>query len=297
MQRGSSVWLVGALLAMTMTAEAQRRRDAGAVDAEVDAGPGPVVMVDGALGSQSAVTRSTRRTRDREETEVALPVRRGQCYRVLGAAVGASQVSVEVRVRTAPVTRPAAMANSQGAVASVPFCATESGDLYRALVVAEGASWWHLALVEDPTARPDAGAPRTSITADAGAPVQITQHPIGGTTQDYVGAQLRALAASRPGRFAMTPAQRNILQTNQFVDVAVALPAGRCVEAAAAGVPSVADLELTLEDPHGNRVAQDGTRRSTESVRYCPSYAGRYTLRVRVRAGAGMVAIQTFIDP
>ncbi|MBL8600907.1 MAG: hypothetical protein JNK72_03190 [Myxococcales bacterium] len=271
-------------------------RDAGP-QAAPDAGVGVQAMLDAATAGRTVLATGGRRSRAREEVEVALGVQRGACYELVGAALGAAQVRVELRLRAALVGEPTPLGNSRAEAARFGFCVSESPELYRLVVLTEGAATWRVALLEDRTRSLDAGArPRPTVFADAG-PRRVTEvFAPGGAEQDYVGSQLRALAASRPNRVAMNAAERRVLSTNEAIERSLDLPAGRCIEAAAAGVPSVADLELSLEDPNGNRVAQDGTRRATESVRFCPVYAGLYRLRVRVRAGAGMVANQTFIE-
>lgn len=273
---------------------AQRRRDAGT---EADAGPDPSARVQAVLGDATTVVSRGGRTRSSGELTIPVVLRRGGCYRVLGAADGETQTFAEVTVRAASVLAPLALAHSEGRVAEGRFCVEEAPELYRLVVRAEALAVWHVAVVEAP---PAASRAVPAATVDAGAPadnvVSTTEYEIGGGANDYVGAQLRAYAAARPGRVGFTPVVREVLPTHAQHSRTVVLPAGRCIESVAAGVPSVADLELLIEDPNGNRVAQDGTRRGTEGVRFCPVFSGTYTLRVRVRMGAGLVAMQCLIE-
>lgn len=298
-RRHRALWTLAVLsVAMAYGAEgaAQRRRDAGVA---VDAGPAPAARVEAALGGVAVVASRGGRTRSSGELTIPVTLRRGGCYRVLGAADGEAQTYAEVTVRTATVLAPLALAHAEGRVADGRFCVEEVPELYRLAVRAEGPAAWHVAVVE----APPAPAPPRAVTVsavDAGAPagpgVSTTEYDIGAGANDYVGAQLRAYAAARPGRVGFTPVVREVLPTHAQHTRTVVLPAGRCIESVAAGVPSVADLELLIEDPNGNRVAQDGTRRSTEGVRFCPVFSGTYTLRVRVRMGAGLVAMQCLIE-
>ncbi len=292
---GIGVWVV----LTAGLAGAQRRRDAG-VDAALDAGPGAAARVDAVRGSVAALMTRSGRARGPGEVTVALPLRRGGCYVLLGAADGEAQATGQVWLRAGAVTDPMAMAHAEGRVGQSRFCVEEAPELYRLTVQTEGPVVWHLVLTDDP--RPPGAAPGPGPAArDAGAPaahvVSTEVHEIGGGAADYVGAQLRAYAAARPGRVGFTPVVRQVLATHEQHSRTVVLPAGRCIESVAAGVPSVADLELLIEDPNGNRVAQDGTRRSAEGVRFCPVFTGTYTLRVRVRMGAGLVGMQCLIEP
>jgi len=264
-----------------------------------DAGPGAAARVDAVRGSIAALWTRSGRARSVGEVTVPLPVRAGGCYVLLGAADGEAQALAQVWMRTTPITASLSLAHSEGRVAQGRFCVESLPELYQVTVRTEGPVAWHLVLSDDPT--PPAPTAPTTASRDAGTPtsnvVSTTVYEIGGGAADYVGAQLRAYAASRPGRVGFTPVVRRVLATHeQFGETAV-LPAGRCVELVAAGVPSVADLELRIEDPNGNRVAEDGTRRNTEGVRFCPVFTGTYTLRVRVRMGAGLVAMQCLIEP
>ena len=289
------------LLSVSAVASAQprTRRDAGTL---MDAGPSPRQLVDAARGGLRALDTFTGRQVDNAPREEAHPLPRvmpGRCYAVVGAAVGAAQVRVRVMARGATVVADTPPANSRGEAVRRDFCARHPTDWYALQLTAEGDAQWSVALVElpgdasapeAPPPRPDAGLPPRDVPA-----VVFRETPIGG--DDYTGNQIRVYARARPRRVGFGPLVRSNLLTNGVWFTGYALPAGRCVELVAAGVPSVRDLVLEIEDPAGHRVAQDGTHRATEAVRYCPRYAGTHTFRVRMFAGAGAVAAQVLIEP
>lgn len=279
-------------------------RDAGAMDA----GPSPSALVSALRGGLRELNGwGGRQVRDEPvETTYALGrIMPGRCYAVIGAATGASQVRVRVVARTADVVAPTPIANSRGEAVRRDFCARYPSDWFQLMLAVDGAALWHVELVELPG---DASAPEPEpvVVRDAGAatdapsgpaPLAFRPQPVGGDAQDYVGNQLRAYARARPRLVGFSATERRRLATNEAWSARYALPAGRCVELVAAGVPSVADMVLELEDPAGQRVAQDGTHRATEAVRHCPRFAGSYTARVRVFSGAGAVAVQMLIEP
>lgn len=286
------------LILATSGALAQRRprRDAGA---PADAGPTARQLVEAARGALAPVDdfgdpRGREPARD-EERPLAR-VRSGHCYALLGAAVGAAQVRARVMARGVMVVPDAPLANSRGEAVRREFCVRHPSDWYVLRVAPEGPSAWHVALVETGV---DTHAPVASVVAAPAPPeapaVALRPEPIGGT--DYVGAQILAYARARPRLVGLSPVARGRLSTNETWTARYALPAGRCVELVAAGVPSVRDLALEIEDPAGHRVAQDGTHRATEAVRHCPHYAGTHTVRVRMFAGAGAFAAQLLIEP
>lgn len=279
-------------------AQHRPRRDAGAV---ADAGPTARQLVEAARGEGIALEdfgdpRGREPARD-EERPLARVVT-GRCYALLGAAVGASQVRARVMARGVTVVPDAPLANSRGEAVRREFCVRHPSDWYVLRVAPDGPSAWHVALVEtgaDTQARA-ASAPTASAPVGAESPAAAARpEPIGG--DDYVGAQIRAYARARPRLVGLSPLARGRLSTNETWTARYALPAGRCVELVAAGVPSVRDLALEVEDPAGHRVAQDGTHRATEAVRHCPHYAGTHTVRVRMFAGAGAFAAQLLIEP
>lgn len=272
-------------------------QDAGVADAPTLNPMGVVMSARGLTAPVLSLTRRHRRAQPFEET-VRMPVTRGRCYEVLAYATGAAPVFAQVIAGRARVGDSLAMTNSIGRVARQRFCATEPAELYAIELRAEGESWWYLAVVPTEGA-PDAGpAIRTSTTTVIAAAPTTTptrRYPLGG--DDYVGRQILSFARQRPGIEGLTEMARVTLPTNGAYEGAVAIPTGRCVHVVAAGVPSVADLVVELEDPAGHRVAQDATRRNLESVRHCASYAGTFRLRVRVFSGAGTVGVQALLEP
>lgn len=276
---------------------------AQAQDAGHDGGVGGVsarAMVDAATGHARVIVRAAGRERAEARRMVPLRLTEGECVVLVGAATGASQVRVRFEGRAASVGGARPLANSRGEAVRARVCADVPGP-YRLVVEADGAAEWAVSLVSDDRAQrevPDAGVTAPSVrvgddrsSADAGAVFVI------GQGRDYIAAEVRRFAQSRPPRVAITPLEREVLATNAVHNRVLTLSAGRCVEVVAAGVPSVADLSLELFDPTGGSVARDNTHRGVEFLRYCPTYGGRYSVSVRVFAGAGMVGVQALSEP
>lgn len=283
--------LAGLSLVMVPTAAAAQ--DAGAPDAAVAT---PESLVAPLRAGRTPVLTNARRTRN-PATEALRPrLERGRCYELVGAAQGVAQVRAQVRVREAMEGPPLSLANSQGSAVRQRFCVSEAPELYRVDVEAWSAAWWHLEVLPL-----DERVTAARVETDAGAveagPTTTQRYPVGGTGADYVGGQIRQVAARRPGTQGFTAMSRHALSTNGMVEQTLALPSNRCVEVVAAGVPSVADLVVELEDPTRHRVAQDSTHRATESARFCTRYSGLYRYRVRVFSGGGDVGVQVLIDP
>ena len=229
---------------------------------------------------------------------VALTTRRGACYEVVARAAGDSRVTLALQARRARIAEPVSIASGAEA-ARAHFCATLPGRVYSAVVHADGATRWALAVraapaepavvaVASPMPAPSSPAPAASA-----APVAVVTIPIGGTENDFVGSQIRATAQPRASR-AIVAAERAVLGTNEARVVELPLTAGHCILAVAAGVPSATDVNLEIADPAGNRVAEDSAHRGVESVSFCPPYSGRYRLTVRMFAGHGLTGIQAF---
>lgn len=267
----------------------------------------PQTVVQAARGDAVTVLSEGRRHRAARpfERELRLPVVRHRCYELIGHAVGDAPAFAEVRVGRAPVGEALALTNAVGRVARLPFCATQLPELYALAVRAEGPSSWYVTVVERggdglsprPATAPQDPAGTTAATAPAEPRPTLPQHPVGGAEGDYVARQIREFARQRPGVTGLTAVTRSPLPTNGVLEGSVAIPSGRCVDVVAVGVPSVADLVVEVEDPAGQRVAQDAARRAVESVRYCAPFAGSYRVRVRVFSGAGLVGVQTLLEP
>ncbi len=293
--RARSIFFTLPFTALTATASAQ---DAGVVDAPAI---NPMSVVMAARGGSPLVLSHTRRHRRAQpfEETLRMPVERGRCYEVIGYATGSAPVFAQVLAGRARVGESLAMTNSVARVARQRFCATEPAGLYGLELRAEGESWWYL-VVTPVDGAPDAGAvlrtTTTTVINEAPAAVTTRRFPIGGGS-DFVARQIQEFARHRPGIEGITETARVTLPTNGAYEGAVAIPSGRCAHVVAAGVPSVGDLVVELEDPAGHRVAQDATRRNVESVRHCASYAGTFRLRVRVFSGAGLVGVQALLEP
>lgn len=279
----------------TWSVWAQPRRP----DAGVDPGPTPQSLVDAARGSEEPALRLARRVQFEANATARLPIHRGQCYALVGAATGTSQVTAQVMFRNTEITPTIALASSRGVATRQRFCAEESADAYRLDVHAEGPSSWDVAVV------PVEGAPTPVVAVvdagvDAGSPalptVRFAPHPPGGMGNDYLAAQVRAFAGARPGLRGVTDLERVDLRTNAVHELRLPLESGRCVDVVAAGVPSVADMNLTLDDPSGHRVTEDATHRNTEAVRWCAPYTGVHLFRVRMFSGFGRVGVQVFAE-
>lgn len=297
--------------------EAQRGANANPAVSrqEQEVAADPVQAVTAALEGEQALQRAAARHRGGvRDWTVSLRTVRGQCYEVIARATGASQVTAEVRARRARVGDAFPLATGSG-VARTRFCADLPGRAYSVRVHTEGATWWALALRVAPPLAPTSGDPGAaqrerlaaalagntvggpegativgeSSTSSAGSDI-----PVGGSENDYVGNQIRALMRDRVGVRALIPAIRVNLATNQSREIPLSLTAGRCVELVAVGVPSVLDLDMALSDPAGHRVAEDRGHRPMESIRYCPSYSGTYRLTVRMFSGFGLTGIQAF---
>ena len=273
-------------------------QDAGAPDAP-QVNPMSVVMA--ARGDAVTVFSDTRRHRGPEayERTLRLPLVRYRCYELLGFATGATFAFAQVTVGRAPLEEALPLNSNVGRVARLPFCVREPADLYSLTMRADGPAWWYVTLVQrDAQVAP---AERTTEgpapAAHEGLRAPTDQYVIGGDVQDYVSRQVQMFARQRPGVTGFTPLVRQTLPTNGAYESPLVIPSGRCVDVVAVGVPSVADLVMELDDPAGRRVAQDAARRANENIRYCAPYAGTFRLRVRVFSGAGLVGVQTLLEP
>lgn len=282
-------------VSLALVSPVVQAQDGGPPDAAVETSPEPLVAA--VRGSRVPVLVNARRTRNAATEALRPRLERGRCYELVGAARGAAQVRAQVRVREAVEGSALALANSQGTAARQRFCVSEAPELYRVDVEAWSAAWWHLEVLPLEERLTVTRAVQDAAVETAPAEGSAARYPIGGAGADYLGAQLRQVAARRPGTTGLTAMTRHRLATNGMIEQTVMLPSNRCVEVAAAAVPSVGDLVIELEDPSRHRVAQDSTHRGTESARFCTRYSGVYRYRVRVFAGAGEVGVQVFIDP
>jgi hypothetical protein len=63
--------------------------------------------------------------------------------------------------------------------------------------------------------------------------------------------------------------------------------AAQCTTIVVIGGPGVRDVDVSLLDPEDKPVAHDTTKEPQATIRTCPETAGRYTLLVKMAAGAG----------
>lgn len=272
---------------------AARAQDAGA-RADAPAGPTAQEMVDAARGDARVIGRASGRERRPVQRVVSVALPEGECFTLLGAATGAAQVRARVSGRAVALGDAVPLANSRGEAARATLCSDVPGP-YHVDVDVEGESEWALAFVAADRPERDAGARVARVGDDRLNPDAGSAFTIG-EGHDFIASEVRRFAQTRPGRVAITALEREALATNAVHTQSLTLASGRCVDVVAAGVPSVADLAMELLDPTGHRVAQDSTHRGVESLRYCPSYGGRYTVRVRVFAGSGLVGVQALAE-
>lgn len=293
-----------ALCAMAFTCLAALASASSGVLAQPRPAPDPGRLVDAALGHDHAeLRRAERHAGGPHDWRIPLRTRRGACYEILAQASGTSRVSVTVLARRARMADPVSMATTTPARAR--FCATLPGTVYAALVHTEGPTSWvvaqHVApermnpnASSAPSTAPDSHA--SSGTPSGSPSPSSSPEPtwaIGGVEVDFVGRQLRAAVEGRTAR-AIVPAERVELGTNQAHAVDLRVVASHCILVVAAAVPSASDLDLELQDPAGNRVAEDAGHRGIETLSYCPPYSGTYRLQVRMFSGHGLTGIQAF---
>jgi hypothetical protein len=142
----------------------------------------------------------------------------------------------------------------------------------------------------------DAGAApsatSTTSTPGAASAQSAAATRVGGREEDFVASQLRVAYASVADARPLQEPLRASLQAAQQIEMRVRLEQGRCYEAAAAGVPSITDVDVAWLDASGGQLAQDSGHRSLERVRLCPRVSGSYRATARVFSGAGLLALQ-----
>lgn len=237
-----------------------------------------------------------------------------RCYVLVGAAGGTTDFTVRLPNFATPREVQIAAA-ARGGVSSTRFCVPPNAGAISAVasVSTSIVAQWAVAVVDAPgpaaiveevadvgtSARERLARALSSANgadggnngdASAAATARATIE-LGGDL-DFVGRQIRDAYASVPSARAITVALRATLGTAQERDTSARLELGRCYEAAAFGVPSVADVDVTWFDGTGARVAQDAGHRSGERVRFCPRFSGTYRASVRVFSGSGTVLLQ-----
>lgn len=244
-----------------------------------------------------------------------------RCYVLVGAAGGTTDFTVRLPNFATPREIQLAAA-ARGGASSTRFCvpATAGAVQASASVSTSHAVRWAVAVLDAPGPSaiveevPDVGTSArerlaralsgaagsngsngsngangsAAANGDAGAGPSLA---IGGEL-DFVGRQIVDAYQRVRGARAVTAPLRATLATTQQRDVSARLELGRCYEAAAFSVPSVADIDVAWMDSTGARVAQDAGHRSAERVRFCPQFSGTYRATARVFAGSGVVLLQ-----
>jgi hypothetical protein len=101
-----------------------------------------------------------------------------------------------------------------------------------------------------------------------------------------------ALAAI--GLVQVGPIQQGSLAEGRDTRLRIDLSA-QCTTVVALGSPGVRDLDVALLDPDDKPVAHDTTKEPQATLRACPETAGRYTLVVKMAAGAGEFMAATWV--
>jgi hypothetical protein len=122
---------------------------------------------------------------------------------------------------------------------------------------------------------------------------------VGGKESDFIANRIRQLHAQfGKGRAALSPVHRGNLSTNSEQVFKVRLSAGHCYTIIAAGSPSAKDVEVTLLDGSGRELQKDKSRNNFPvlDTSPCPTFTGKYTVRVKMIKGFGQFGAQVFSD-
>jgi hypothetical protein len=235
-----------------------------------------------AAGMGQAAEPTLARMTEGEDLNVEVPLHGGSCYRFLAVGgAGVQDLALHVYQGAAEVGSDTAEASE--AVAS--YCATADGSVRLRLHMERGSG--EIAL------GPFTGGAQPGARARAAQP----EVPVGGDGDDFLARQLRTLHGQvGQGRRGASQVMRATLRSAQDRVFPVQLLAGRCYTIVAVGSPSVRDLDLYLVTPAGLEQAHDSTHASSAVITTepCPRWDGTYTVRARVFAGYGDVAIQVF---
>lgn len=235
-----------------------------------------------ATGMGQVAAPTIARMAEGEDMNVEVPLHGGNCYRFL-AVGGAGVQDLALHVYQGAAEVGADTAEAPEAVAS--YCATADGSVRLRLHMERGSG--EIAM------GPYTGGARPGARSSAAQP----EVPVGGDGDDYLARQLRTLHGRvGEGRRGASQVMRATLRTAQDRVFPVQMVAGRCYTILAVGSPSVRDLDLYLITPAGLEQARDTTHASSATVSTdpCPRWDGTYTVRARVFAGYGDVAIQVF---
>ncbi len=208
----------------------------------------------------------------------------GMCYRFVAVGgEGVQDLSMTLHQGSSEVARDVAEASE--AVAS--YCATAETPVRLRIGMARGAGEIAWALFSG-------GRQHGVRTPGSEATPAV---PIGGDEQDFLARQIRSRhGRDGQGRRGASDVMRANLRTSQDRNFPVRLEAGRCYTFIAVGTPSVRDLDLYLLDPSGMEIDSETGPDSHAVLETdpCPRWSGTYTLRLRVFAGYGQVAVQAF---
>lgn len=219
-----------------------------------------------------------------EDLEQEYRLEGGMCYRFIAVGgPGVEDLELHVYQGSSEVARDAAMASE--AVAS--YCTTAATEVRVRLRMHQGAG--QIALVPYSGGRQHGASGPTKRRSKA--------VPVGGDRDDFLSRQIKSHHGRvGEGRTGASKVFRATLRTSQEQSFPVRLEAGRCYTFVAVGAPSVRDLDMYLQDPSGLEVASDTGPRNHAVIRMdpCPRWTGTYTVRLRVFAGYGAVALQAF---
>ncbi len=221
-----------------------------------------------------------------EDLEQEVRLGGGRCYRFVAVGgPGVEDLELHVYQGSSEVARDAAMASE--AVAS--YCATADTPVRVRLRMHAGRGQVAVA--------PYSGGRQHGTTEAGPRRPSGPAVPVGGPEDDFLARQIRTHHGRvGEGRAPAGPVHRASLRTSQDRTFPVRLEAGRCYTIVAVGAPSVRDLDLYLLDPAGLEVEADTGPANHAVVQTdpCPRWDGTYTVRLRVFAGYGDVAVQAF---
>ncbi|MFO0695759.1 MAG: hypothetical protein U0230_19515 [Polyangiales bacterium] len=186
----------------------------------------------------------------------------------------------------------------------VTFCPRQGGRFVARLQMSQGqGGYYFISFVGPGGSNPQLSRYfQTGGTAVAqgqqGQQGQQTQQPqvaqMDPTTQARVGAVDRRLSRDDFSRVAepygIVMAER---QDRQFP---LNLEAGYCYAFATFGGPGTSDTDVFVVDGSGNELVQDAGTDRDSLVRYCPSAAGAYQLKVRLYSGSGPVFVAGWVQ-
>lgn len=210
-----------------------------------------------------------------------LAVAPGRCFQVFAA--GAEGLAYRMEIRGEASTRVVAEADATASLRE-PLCPRSADPVILAIEATGGSGTlvWRL---------------QGAREASESEPTVRSAFRVGGSETDYIAERIRRVhqRAGR-GRVPVTPVSRQTLQRSETHVSALRVETGRCYVAVAAGSPSVRELGLQVVDQFGNERAQSRSAREAH-VRFCPSVAGEWRVKVKVELGYGATGLQIFADP